>query len=193
MAANAAATPIERAVMQANAPTEFDIRQMFRSFPRLVLAVLLSPSDFFPAMKRRGGYIAPLSFLLLCVLIHIVMAGVIHRDPWLMLRALAMGVTFPFVTAGLLHLFLVKIFRAGGTYEAAFRVNAYAAAVNVVTWVPLAGLLMEFYRIYLLVAGLSAVYAVKASRALVAVALTMACYILASGLLATLTEGRWGA
>lgn len=178
--------------MKLELPTEFDCRRIFSGFPRMVLAVLLSPSDFFPAMKRRGGYGAPFLFLLICVLIHVAMAGVTHRDPGLMVRALAMGLTFPFITAGLLHGFLAKAFRASGTYEAAFRVNAYAAAVNVVTWIPLAGLLMEFYRIYLLVRGLSAVYAVKASRALIALALTMGCYILASGILGMVAGYRWG-
>jgi len=179
--------------MKTDLPAEFDYRRILRSFPQLVLAVLLSPTDFFQSMQRRGGYLAPLLFLLICVVIHVAMAGVLLRDPWIMLRALVMGITFPFLTAGFLHLFLVKLFRAEAPYEAAYRVNAYAAAVNVVTWIPLAGLLMEFYRIYLLVCGLNAVYAVRASRALVAVALTMGCYILASALLGAVTGEGWGA
>lgn len=176
--------------MNTEVPAEFELRRGLRSFPRVVLAVLLSPSDFFQTMNRRGGYAAPFFFLLICVLIHIAMTAALHRDLWLMLRNLVMGITFPFVTAAFLHGFLVKLFRGAETYEAGFRVNAYAAAVNVVTWIPLAGLLMEFYRIYLLVSGLSAVYRVKASRALVAVALTLVCYILASGLLVHLTGGQ---
>jgi hypothetical protein len=184
---------IERKAMKAELPAEFDPRTAFRSFPRVVLAVLLSPRDFFQALNRRGGYAAPFLFLTICVLIHVAMVGLYHRNYWLVLQNLAMGVSFPFITAGVLHFILVKWFRSAGTYEAAFRVNAYSAAVNMVTWIPVAGLVMEFYRIYLLMLGLSAVYAVRASRALIALVLTMAGYILVSGILSSLTGMRPGA
>ena len=134
-------------------------------------------------MQRSGGFGPPLVFLLACLAIHTLIIGLLHKDIGLMGRNLVLGTIFPFITAGLLHFLLTRCFRARGTYEAAFRVNAYAAAVNLLSWLPVVGVLLEFYRLYVMTVGLSVVFAIEAWKALVALALIVVLYAtLASGM-----------
>ena len=97
-----------------------------------------------------------------------------------MLRTLALGLIFPLITAGILFLIITRVFKVPGSYETAFRINAYASAVNLLTWLPLIGVLFEFYRIYLIVVGLSCTFSIRMTRALLVILLTMAIYIMAA-------------
>jgi len=104
-----------------------------------------------------------------------------------MLKTLFLGMLFPVITSAILFIIITRIFKATGAYETAFRVNAYASAVNLVTWLPLVGLLLELYRIYLIVVGLSAAFSIKAGQAFLSVVLTMAVYILAAAAIGQMT------
>lgn len=107
-----------------------------------------------------------------------------------MFRNLLLGMAFPLITAGFLFFIVTKVFKASGSYETAFRVNAYASAVNLVTWLPFVGLLFELYRIYLIVVGLSAGFSLKMGRSLLAIVLTMAAYIMAAAVIGHLRGGQ---
>ena len=100
-----------------------------------------------------------------------------------MLRTLILGLVFPVITAGILFFLVTGLFRAKGTFEAAFRVNAYSSAVNLLTWLPLAGLLFEFYRVYLIATGLSIAFRIPLLRGFLAILMTMAVYIVAAGVI----------
>ena len=107
-----------------------------------------------------------------------------------MLRTLILGLIFPLITAGILLLIITKVFKASGSYETAFRVNAYASAVNLLSWLPILGLLFEFYRIYLIVIGLSYAFSIKITHAFLAIVLTMAIYIMAAAAFGYFTGGQ---
>lgn len=162
---------------------EFDPRNFLVSFRQVAVGVLMAPRAFFSEMQRSGGLGPPLVFLLVCLAIHTLIVGLLHKNLALMGRNLLLGLVFPFITAGLLHFLLTCCFKARGTFEATFRVNAYAAAVNLLSWFPVVGVLLEFYRLYVITIGLGAVFTIEAWKALVALVLVVALYAaLASGM-----------
>jgi hypothetical protein len=166
---------------------DFDPGRPLASFARTVGAVLLSPGAFFPRMRRDAGFLPPFLFMTICLGAHVAAVWLLRTDLVLVERNLAMGLLFPFLTAAILHLVLTRIFRAGGAYQVAFRVNAYAAAVNVFSWIPMAGMLLELYRVYLLAVGLAAAYRTKTSHAFGAIAITLLIYMAAAG-----AARQWG-
>ena len=139
--------------------------------------ILLSPRLFYQKMKTDGGLRNPTLFLVCCVLIHTLFVGLSVRDQTIVVRNISYGIAMPFVTAGILFLFITKIFKESGTYQAVFRVNAYASAVNLVTWIPMVGLVFEFYRLYLIAWGLSYAFPTRVYRAVLAIVMTMITYI----------------
>jgi len=168
---------------------EFDPKNFFSSFFRTSKAILLSPKVFFQGMRMGGGFLHPFLYLLSCIVFHVLIFGLLQKNPLFMLRTLILGLIFPLITAGILSLIITKVFKASGSYETAFRINAYASAVNLLSWLPLIGLLFEFYRIYLIVIGLSFGFSIKMTRAFLAIVLTMAIYIIVAGAISHFTVG----
>jgi len=169
---------------------EFDPKNFFSSFFRTSKTILLSPKLFFQGMRRDGGFLNPFLYLLSCIVFHVLIFGLLQKNPLFMFRTLILGLIFPLITAGILLLIITKVFKASGSYETAFRVNAYASAVNLLTWLPLIGLLFEFYRIYLIVIGLSAAFSIKITRAFLAIVLTIVIYIMAAAVIGYFTVGH---
>ncbi len=159
---------------------EFDPGDALTSFRKVTVSVLMSPRSFFTVMHTSGGLANPGIYLAICVLVNTAIVGFLNKDVVLMIKALALGITFPFITAGILHLILTRLLGARGTYEAALRVNAYAAAVNLVSWFPVVGLLVECYRVYVITVGLSTTFNTADRKAFLAVALTIALLMLAA-------------
>jgi len=158
---------------------EFNPRNFFKSFFGIATGVLFSPKLFFGGMRRRGGLTNPLVFLVCCLLVHTLLVGLLRKSPGVILWGLFTGVSFPFLTSGIVFLIIRQVFKAHGAYEAAFRIIAYASAVNLISWLPMSWIIMEVYRVYLMVVGISIVFSLKASRAFLAIILTMALYVLA--------------
>jgi hypothetical protein len=169
---------------------EFEPKNFFPSFFRTSKAVLLSPRVFYQGMRTEGSFLNPFLYMLCCVIFHVLVFGLLQRNFGLMFRNLLLGMAFPLITAGFLFFIVTKVFKASGSYETAFRVNAYASAVNLVTWLPFVGLLFELYRIYLIVVGLSAGFSLKMGRSLLAIVLTMAAYIMAAAVIGHLRGGQ---
>ena len=146
--------------------------------------VIFSPRRFYEGMKMDGGLRNPFIFLVSCVLVHTVTVGIIHKSHAMAMINLATGLVMPAVTAGILFFIITRVFKVPGTFETAFRVNAYSAAPPALSGISilggglaLLGLLLELYRIYLIVLGLSCTYRVKTSRALLAVVITLFTYM----------------
>lgn len=156
---------------------EFDASNFLGSFCEVALGVLMSPWAFFRTMHRTGGYRPPFLFLTACLLVHTLIVGLLHKDMAFLGRNLALGLIFPFITAGLSYVLLTYLFRARGSFETAFRVNAYAGAVNLLSWFPVVGVLLEFYRLYVITAGLSVAFETKPWKALVTLVLIVGLYM----------------
>ena len=181
-------------------PKDFNTKDFLTSFVRTAKAVLLSPKTFYDGMETKGGLGNPFLFLLCCVAVHTGIASLfVGKHPFFGFNV-AYALVMPFVTAGILFLIITKLFKASGTFEMAFRVNAYAAATALLSWVAavfkvdpggapgavssvmaLLGLVFEFYRLYLIAIGLSRTFSITASRAAVAIILTAIIYIFTLG------------
>lgn len=170
---------------------DFEPKNFLSSLFGTAKAVLLSPRSFYEGMKTQGGFRNPFMFLACCIAVHSLLAGLVLNNVTLMAPNLALGIAMPFVTSGFLLFFLRHFFKASGTYEAAFRVNAYAGAISLLSWIPLVGIILEFYRIYLLIVGLSSTFSMKVSRAFLAVLMTLFTYMVLGGAIFHITGGRW--
>jgi len=176
---------------QKNMPDDFAPDDFLNNLFFVSKAVLLSPGLFYQGMKRNGGLRNPTLYLASCVLVHALIVGLLLKNGSLLALNLLFGMVFPFVTAGILFYIITNLFKASGTYEAAFRVNAYASAVALLSWMPVIGVLLEFYRLYLICMGLSNAFAIKTSRAFLAVLLTIFVYAIASLAIFQITGGQW--
>lgn len=169
---------------------DFDPQKFFVSLLETSTRVLLHPKDFFDGMKKDGGHRNPLIYLAACVTVQTLLASLLLGNTSIIPRNLAFGMVFPLLTAAILFLIVNRLFKAPGTYEMALRVNAYAGAVSLLSWIPLIGMILEFYRLYLIGVGLSCTFSIKGSRAFLAILLTLIGYIIASGAVAHLAGGR---
>jgi len=175
----------------AENPSDLDPSRFLSSFIDVAKAVLLTPKVFFSVMVRQGAFTHPVTFLVSCVLVHTFLAGLIHRAEGLVFQNLVMGITHPFLTAGIFFLILTRLFHSPCTYGATFRINAYASAVGLVTWIPVAGPFFELYRLYILVVGLRTIYEIKTSRAVTTIFLTLVVYTVMFRVLYNVTGGQF--
>lgn len=157
---------------------DFVPANFLNSFFDTAKAVLLSPRLFYSRMKTEGGLRNPTIFLVSCVVIHTAIATLVLGHHALTFAKVALGIGLPFATAGIMFLIVTRLYKASGTYEAAFRVNAYAAALNLFTWVPILMILLiiELYRIYLMAWGLAHAFSMRVSRAVFAIVITIFIY-----------------
>jgi len=96
----------------------------------------------------------------------------------------------PFVTAGIVFFIITRLFKAPGTYEAAFRVNAYSATTALFSWIPFLGFFLELYRFYLIALGLSCAFSIRVTRAFLAIAITLFVYLSAFSAIAYIAGGQ---
>jgi hypothetical protein len=186
---------------QQNLINDFEPEHFLASFFRTAKAVLLSPGPFYKGMKTQGGLRNPFMFLACCVIVHSLLAGLVLKNPSLIAQNVVRGIVLPFVTSGIVFVFLTNFLKGSGTFEGAFRVNAYAAAVSLVSWVSSIGmafgfdwiasigLILEFYRLYLIAVGLSCAFSIKVFQALLAVLATIFIYMLLYVTMRHLTGG----
>jgi len=175
--------------MNDHSVNEFEPKDFFSSLYQTSKTILLSPKVFYQGMRRADGFLNPFLYMLCCVFFHVLVFGLLQKNVSFMFRNLILGIVFPLITAGILFFIVTKVFKAPGSYETAFRVNAYASAVNLMTWLPLIGLLFELYRIYLIIVGLSAAFSIRMGRAFLAIVLTMTIYIMAAAVIGYFTGG----
>ncbi|NVM20187.1 MAG: YIP1 family protein [Desulfobacterales bacterium] len=166
---------------EQNAQIDFTPSNFLGSLFLVVKTVLLSPGFFYEKMKTEGGLRNPLIFLICCVLIHTLIVSLFVAKPTIIIFNLINGILMPFVTAGILFFIITRLFKASGTYELSLRVNAYAAATALFSWIPVIGLLLQLYRFYLIALGLSRTFSIKLSQSFLAIAITVVIYIVTLG------------
>jgi hypothetical protein len=169
---------------------EFNYQDPVQSFISTVQRVALQPVDFYRGILRRGDFINPLIFAVICYELYTILGG--------LFRLIGVGgdinfgayiislVTAPigaviglFIGAGILHLLVMLIVGSGNSgFEATFRVGAYAATTSLVSWIPFIGWIASLYGIYLAIVGIREVHATTTGKAALVVLIPAAVVLL---------------
>ena len=163
---------------------EFNYQDPVQSFISTVQRVVLQPADFYRGILRRGDFLNPLIFAIICYEVSAILGGLI---------ALAFGnrgfggfigniILAPigaaiglFIGAGILYLLVMVIVGSRNSgYEATFRVAAYTSVVNLVSWIPLIGWIASLYGIYLAIVGIREVHTTTTGKAALVVLIPVA-------------------
>jgi hypothetical protein len=172
---------------------EFDPSDPLSSFVDVLRCVVLHPVVFFAGIPRREGLRNPFLFALICIVIGAVLNAVVgligvqssvQSSEGLLgplgLRSqsfagfvasivilVVIGIIALPVVAGIYQLLVrIVVGSENSGYRATFRVVSYAAVVNLVSWIPIIGLLLSLYSLYLQVVGFREVHETTTGRAI---------------------------
>jgi hypothetical protein len=169
---------------------EFTYQDPVQSFISTVQRVVLQPADFYRGIQRRGDFLNPLIFAIICYEIYTILGGLfrlvgiggdINFGAYILsLITAPIGAAIGlFIGAGILHLLVMLIVGSGNSgYEATFRVGAYAATTSLVSWIPFIGWIASLYGIYLAIVGIREVHATTTGRAALVVLIPAAVVLL---------------
>ena len=144
--------------------------EIIDDFKNTWLKVMKTPAEFFEQMPTEGGYADPVKFAAIAYLIAgigmtIITFGMGFASIIIMP---VMGVVGLFIGGLILHVFF-KIVGGQGTYEGTVRILAYITAGAVLSWIPIVGILVALYMIYLEVIGGTKVHKISTLSSLIAV------------------------
>jgi len=169
---------------------EFNYQDPVQSFITTVQRVVLQPVEFFRGIQRRGDFINPLVFAIICYEVFTILTGLLALagigtprgfGEFIVSLILApiLAAIGLFIGAGILHLLVMLIVGSGNSgFEATFRVGAYAAVTSLVSWIPFIGFIASLYGIYLAIVGVREVHATTAGKAALVVLIPAAVVIL---------------
>lgn len=182
---------------------EFDYRDPVQSYVRTVVSVVTRTTSFFAGIRRQGDFVNPLVFGAISALISAVLGGIVGIFIALAtgdqgiggaVGSLIVSIIFTpifavigfFIFAGILHLLVMLLIKPNSGFEATFRVVAYSSVTQLVSWIPILGILLSLYGIYLGIVGVREVHATTTGRAALVVLIPAAVVILLFLLLAAL-------
>ena len=142
----------------SSATTEFTYTDPLQSFVGAVGDLVTHPVGFFRNIARRGDFVNPLIFALVCAVISAAFGGFLgilyatvgigDGSVWGAIGAFVTSMFFTpiistialFIGAGILHLLVALIIKPANTgFEATFRVVSYANVAQLVSWIPVLG------------------------------------------------------
>jgi len=157
--------------------------------------VILRPSDFYRKMPITGGYSEPVIFAVISLIISLLLNAIVSYGMFIfgihssiltfgsipfskfdfsvflyVIELFFIGVTVIFILPLILN-FLYKILGGTGSYEGTMRFMCYGYAINLISWIPLLGLIAGIYSIYIVIVGGSFVHNVSMGRSAVIVLL----------------------
>jgi hypothetical protein len=165
---------------------------------------------FFAGIPRREGLRNPFLFALICIVIGAVLNAVVGLigvqsslqssegllgPLGLSSRSFAgfvasiiilvvIGIIALPIVAGIYQLVVrIAVGRENSGYRATFRVVSYAAVVNLVSWIPIIGLLLSLYSLYLQVLGFREVHETSTGRAILVFVLFLVAAIVVAMLI----------
>lgn len=201
-------TPEEepRRVSGGSSTTEFTYTDPVQSFVDTVRDLVTRPADFFSGIARRGDFVNPLIFALICVVVTAVIGGFLgilgaivgigDRGVGAAIGGLVGSVLLTpifyaiglFIGAGILHLLVALIIKPAATgYEATFRVLSYSAVGQLVGWIPFLGpLIAAVAGVVLSIIGVREVHNTTTGKAALVVLIPAAIVILIALIIAFL-------
>jgi hypothetical protein len=195
-----------RRASTGSATAEFTFTNPVESFVDTVRDLVTRPVDFFRSMARRGDFVNPLIFALVCAVISASIGsflGVWYATVGIgdtgvggAIGALVASMFFTpiisalalFICAGILHLLVALVVKpANAGFEATFRLVSYSNVVQLVGWVPVLGpLVAAVASIVLSVIGVREVHETTTSKAVLVVLIPAAVGLLIALLLIAL-------
>jgi hypothetical protein len=184
---------------------EFDPSDPLSSFVDVLRRVVLHPVVFFAGIPRREGLRNPIIFVVICIVIGAVLNALVgltgvqsrFQGSGGLLEPLGLssqsfagfvasivilvlsGIIGVLIVAGLYQLAVrVAVGSENSGFRATFRVLAYAAVVNLVSWIPILGLLVGLYGLYLQIVGLREVHETTTGRAILVLVVFLGITIL---------------
>ena len=160
--------------------------------------MVLQPASFFSGILRRGDFLNPLIFAIICYEVSTILGGLfrligigadIGFGGYLgsIILAPILAAIGLFIGAGILHLLVMLIVGSrNGGFEATFRAGAYAAVTSLVSWIPFIGWIASLYGIYLAIVGIREVHTTTTGKAALVVLIPVAVIILLVLVLVTL-------
>ncbi len=181
-----------------SATAEFTYTDPVQSFVGTVRDLVTHPVGFFRGMTRRGDYVNPLVFALICTVISTAIGGFLgilyatvgiggtgvgEAVGGFVASMFFMPIIFAialFVGAGILHLLVALIIKPADTgFEATFRVVSYANVTELVSWVPVLGpLVATVASVVLAVIGVREVHETTTGKAALVVLIPAAVGLL---------------
>ncbi|MGF1472290.1 MAG: YIP1 family protein [Rubrobacteraceae bacterium] len=185
-----------RAASGASSGGDYDLQNPLGSFVDVVRRVVVQPADFFSNIPRRGNYLSPLVFGLICITISTILGGLL-RLAWdnqtgggvrfqaenygfgdfvlSVIFAPIGGVASLFVLAAIAHLLVMAFVGTSNSgFESTFRVAAYVSVTNLVNWIPFIGGLVALYGLYLAVVGIREIHVTTTGKAALVVLVPVA-------------------
>jgi len=187
----------ERAKMgvRRTSGADYDLSNPVESFADVVRRVVLQPVAFFAGLPRRGSFLNPLIFALICTEVSAILGGILrlagvgegfvagygfqvpeNQDIGEFIGSVILapigGVIGVFVVAGIAHLLVRLVVGATNAgFAATFRVAAYTSATSPVSWIPFVSGLVGLCGIYLAVVGIREMHNTTTRNALIVVVL----------------------
>lgn len=179
---------------------EFNLQDPVNSFVGTVRALVLDPVGFFRGIPKRGNFVNPIAFALICAVINGILGGVIGflislvflGDPDVgvvgafgnlilsIILAPIIAVIALFIVAGIFHLLVLLLVRPSNAgFEATTRAVSYSFVYYLISWIPLIGWLIgPIYGIVLSIFGIREAHATTTGRAVAVVLITVAILVL---------------
>ncbi len=152
--------------------TEFDPGRFFESFIDVGRQLILQPRQFFRNLPKSPDIKSPSVFLTVCAFfLALFYANFQNADYRLFLILFFSTILSAFITSYILNIIVWKVYGVRSAFSSTFRIIAYTGLMNVVSWIPVVGLLAYLYGIYLIILGLQETYRLNPRQALGSLAL----------------------
>lgn len=152
-------------------------------FIEKIKKVILSPNEFFDAIKTEEGITQAFIYYAILSLIYSILFGIFYflmptflgPMPFgelgiaMIVISYVVGLISVFIYAVITHIF-TKIVGGNGNYSATFKSLVYASTPSLLLgWVPMIGVIFAIFSLYLMIKGISKLHGITMLRAFVAV------------------------